>query len=320
MQYEIVLTTAEDIVSVVDAVLAGKEVCDVCYISEFADITEQQAQNAIKMAVDMKLLYFDRTSQSYKSDSLLSHLLVSARNDLQKATIMRFILEQYEPFITFRDRYVFTQSIDLACKQLKVLYGIAATYRDIKNTLTNIATYAKAMISDGANQFKLNDDQVTYLEILDVVLKSKSNDDYALKTLLGENVYKYIDTDKVYSPLSDAYSKVQNELSEEKTIIMYSGNAFESFLQQIADAHGISLIGKTGILQKSGAMSSILSKKHRGMIEYIGQVRNAADHGADTDEGGKVWMVSEETARVYPTIVATLIKDIVLRENGMIIV
>ena len=81
-----------------------------------------------------------------------------------------------------------------------------------------------------------------------------------------------------------------------------------------------SLIGKTGILQKSGAMSSILSKKHRGMIEHIGQVRNAADHGADTDEGGKVWMVSEETARVYPTIVATLIKDIVLRENGMIIV
>ena len=108
MQYEIVLTTAEYIVS-------GKDICDIQYISEFADISEQQAQNAIKMAVNMELLYFDSTSQSYKSDSLLSHLLVSARNDLQKATIMRFILEQYKPFKSFKDRYIFTQSIDLAC-------------------------------------------------------------------------------------------------------------------------------------------------------------------------------------------------------------
>lgn len=248
MQYEIVLTTAEDIVSVVDAALAGKDICDIQYISEFADISEQQVQNAIKMAVDMELLYLDSSSQSYKSDSLLSHLLVSARNDLQKATIMRFILEQYKPFKSFKDRYIFTQSIDLACKQLKVLYGMATTYRDIKNTITNIATYAKAMISDGANQFVLNDDQVTYLEILDVVLKSKANDDNALKTLLGESVYNYIDADKVYTPLSDAFSKVQNELTEGKTIILYSGNAFESFLQQIADEHSVSLAGKNGIL------------------------------------------------------------------------
>lgn len=318
MQYEIVLTTAEDIVSVVDAALAGKDICDIQYISEFADISEQQAQNAIKMAVNMELLYFDSTSQSYKSDSLLSHLLVSARNDLQKATIMRFILEQYKPFKSFKDRYIFTQSIDLACKQLKVLYGMTTTYRDIKNTITNIATYAKAMISDGANQFVLNDDQVTYLEILDVVLKSKANDDNALKTLLGESTYNYIDANKVYTPLSDAFSKVQNELTEGKTIILYSGNAFESFLQQIADEHSVSLVGKNGILQKSSALGNVLSKKHRGMIDYIGQVRNAADHGADVDEGGKIWEVSEETSRVYPTIVATVIKDIVLRENGTI--
>ena len=240
MQYEIVLTTYKDIDCVIEATLAGKDICDIQYISEFADISEQQAQNAIKMAVNMELLYFDSTSQSYKSDSLLSHLLVSARNDLQKATIMRFILEQYKPFKSFKDRYIFTQSIDLACKQLKVLYGMTTTYRDIKNTITNIATYAKAMISDGANQFVLNDDQVTYLEILDVVLKSKANDDNALKTLLGESTYNYIDADKVYTPLSDAFSKVQNELTEGKTIILYSGNAFESFLQQIADEHSVS--------------------------------------------------------------------------------
>jgi len=111
-------------------------------------------------------------------------------------------------------------------------------------------------------------------------------------------------------------SKVQNELSDGKTIILYAGNAFESFLKQIADKYSISLVGKNGIVQKANALSTVISQKHRGMIEYIGQIRNASDHVADVDENGKIWQVSEETARVYPTIVATIIKNIVLRDDG----
>ncbi len=316
MKYNIVLTTAEDIVSVVDAVLARSEKCDLIFISKFADISELQAKNALDMAIEMGLLTMDQDGICYKSESLLARLLVSARSDQHKATIMRFVLEQYRPFITFKARYSFSQSIDLACKQVKTLYGMSSSYKDVKNTLTNIATYAKAMISDGANQYIFNDDCVTYLEILDVVLKSKANDEYALRTLLGEETYGFVDEEKVYSPLSDAFSKVQNELSDCKTIVLYAGNAFESFLKQIADKHQKDLTGKSGIVQKSNALSDVISKKHRGMIDYIGHVRNAADHGADVDENGAVWGISEETARVYPTIVATIIKDIVLRESG----
>lgn len=315
MNYNIVLTTAEDVVGVVDAVLAKKEVSDLSFISEFADISTNQAQNALNMALEMNLIQSD-DGVEYYSKSLLARLLVSARSDHHKATIMRFVLEQYEPFITFKARYGFSQSIDLACKQVKSLYGTQSSYKDIKNTLTNIATYAKAMISDGANQYIFNDDSVAYLEILDVILKSKANDDYALRTLLGEKTYDFIDNEKVYEPLSDAFSKVQNELSDGKTIILYAGNAFESFLKQIADKYSISLVGKNGIVQKANVLSTVISKKHRGMIEYIGQIRNASDHGADVDENGKIWQVSEETARVYPTIVATIIKNIVLRDDG----
>ena len=54
------------------------------------------------------------------------------------------------------------------------------------------------------------------------------------------------------------------------------------------------------------------------MIDYIGQVRNAADHGSDVDEGNQMWTVSNETAMVYPLIVAIVIKDIYLRDNGII--
>lgn len=83
----------------------------------------------------------------------------------------------------------------------------------------------------------------------------------------------------------------------------------------IAEFTGIvSLSGRNGILQKRDALSAHISKKHRGMIEFVGQVRNAADHGADPDENNQVWTISNETARIYPCIIAALIKAIFSRD------
>ena len=64
----------------------------------------------------------------------------------------------------------------------------------------------------------------------------------------------------------------------------------------------------------ANALSAHISKKHRGMIEFVGQVRNAADHGADPDENNQVWTISNETARIYPCIIAALIKAIFSRD------
>ena len=91
-------------------------------------------------------------------------------------------------------------------------------------------------------------------------------------------------------------------------------NAFESFLADFAVRKGVSLSGRNGILQKRDALSAHISKKHRGMIEFVGQVRNAADHGADPDENNQVWTISNETARIYPCIIAALIKAIFSRD------
>jgi hypothetical protein len=104
-----------------------------------------------------------------------------------------------------------------------------------------------------------------------------------------------------------------------KAVILYAGNAFESFLDQLAQSKQVSLQGKTGIISKLSAFSSSdISKKHRGAIEFIGQVRNAADHGADSSEGNMTWVVTKETATMYPVIVASAIKNILQRENGII--
>ncbi len=319
MPYDIVFSTAEDIVGVVDAILAKPEDCTKNYISEFADVSLTQAENALIMAEQLNLITIN-SDGTYGSNSYLARLIVSSRNDKHKAAIMRLVLEQYEPYVKFKTRYLFTDSMDKASKQIKTMYGMNSTYKDIRNTFINIGTYSRALINDGASSYMFNQDDISYIEILELALKFKANDDNALSNQLGESLCDYLDTEKVFKPLSEAYSKIQNEMSDKKSIILYAGNAFESFLQQIADENGISLIGKTGIGKKTDALSSVLSKKHRGMIQYIVQIRNAADHGADPDEGGGVWDISDETAQFYPLLVTNIIKDIFAYKNGSLIV
>ena len=72
--------------------------------------------------------------------------------------------------------------------------------------------------------------------------------------------------------------------------------------------------GQNGIIQKRNTLAAVISKKRKGMIEYIGQVRNAADHGADKDENGHMRTVTRETALLYPCVVAAVIKDMLQRE------
>lgn len=319
MPYNIVFTTAEDIVGVVDAILARPNNCTKEYISDFADISSIQTDNALLMAKEFNLVK-NMQDGTYYSDSFLARLIVSSRNDTHKAAIMRLILEQYEPFVMFKVRHGFTGSMDAAAKQIRSMYSMTSSYKDIRNTIINIGTYSRSLINDGASSYKFNQDDVNYIEILELALKFKSNDDNALVNQLGEDAFSYVDRDRVFSPLSEAYSKIQNISSDKNSIILYVGNAFESFLQQIADDNQVSLQSKNGISAKTDALSNVLSKKHRGMIQYVIQIRNAADHGADPDENGKVWSIADDTAQFVPLIVANLIKDIVSYKNGKLVV
>ena len=142
MSYNIVLTTAEDIVAVVDAVIAKGSEAAKDFIAEFTGIaTDDQVLKALQMACELQLIVFDSSRGCYGSPSFLARKLVSASSDEQKAVFMRLILEQYAPYNTFKTRYGFTKSIELACRQTKTLHMMTSNERDVKNTLISIATY-----------------------------------------------------------------------------------------------------------------------------------------------------------------------------------
>ena len=69
MSFNIVLTTAEDIVAVVDAVCAKDGKADKDFISQFTGIaTDDQVQKATHMAIELKLLKFNSVEGTYATD------------------------------------------------------------------------------------------------------------------------------------------------------------------------------------------------------------------------------------------------------------
>ena len=273
MSYNIVLTTAEDIVAVVDAVIAKGTEAEKEFIAEFTGIaTDDQVIKALQMACELQLIVFDSSRGCYGTPSFLAKKLVSASSDEQKAVFMRLILEQYAP-------------------------------------------YAKALRSEGANLYSFVEDMdAVGIGIIEAALCSANITENSLRSYWGESLYTFVNTSNVFDPLVEALQKTHSATMDVRSIIVCAANAFESFLADYAAQKGISLSGRNGILQKRDALSAHISKKHRGMIEFVGQIRNAADHGADPDENNQVWTITNETASIYPCIIAALIKAIFLRD------
>lgn len=317
MAHNIVLTTAEDIVAVVDAVVAKGHEANIDFISEFTGIaTGDQVTKALDMAVELKMVVCE-SSGNYSVDSFLAKKLVTATTDDEKAVIMRMILEQYYPYTVFKTRYGFTHSIEQACRQTKVLCSLSTNERDIRSTLISIATYAKALKSEGANLYSFTEEERIY-PLIESSLMDTAVAERSLQVFLGERIYDSLDSATIIEPLFEAFQKSKANNPDTRAVIVYAANAFESFLNTYAINKSVSLSGKNGIIQKRDALSAVLSKKHKGMIDYIGQVRNAADHGADSDENGLMWSVTKDTALIYPCIVAIVIKNILQRDNGLI--
>ena len=321
MGNNIVLSTADDIVAVIDAINAKGQGADHDFISEFTGILNQgQTDNALKMAIDLQLIKENTSNNTFEISSPFARLLSTAIIDDHKSAIMRIILEQYAPFDTFKSRFAITQNIELACKQTKTIHSMSSSERDIKNTIISMATYSKILKRTGANTYHFYQGaQSDHLQYIDEIIELKLMDEMLMKNYFGDTICQFADDTSVIRPLIDAIAKSKGDPLDTKAVILYAGNAFESFLGQFAQYKNVSLQGKNGIISKLTAFNSNdISKKHRGIIECIGQIRNAADHGTDQYENNMTWTVSKETAIMYPLLVASIIKNIIQRENGII--
>jgi hypothetical protein len=306
-------STAELVMQVTEAIQSNGK-ADSIFVQNFCDLSATQAKNALELATDLGLLQYDNGNY-ISANSLVS--FVATPDESRKAALLRVVLESYEPFIIFRNRLNATNNADTAAQQTKATLDLGAHREEIKDTLISLGTYTNALSSQGGGRYKLEsyelDNQLR-------ALADAANDLAASEVIIREQIgtrADQLDRREVIIPLSNAL--LNASASRVNEAVTDSARAIESFLARLSDRLGVDLTGANGINQKLEKFRSgnHLPKKIVEAAKYLGQIRNAADHGVDVDpEVGNVWEIQKSTGLQYVFVACSFITSVLEREAG----
>jgi len=301
MPYTVHQTTAEEIIGATDAILQKATGATDQMISDFLQTSLQNAQNAANMAVEIGLV---------RIDANLYHPLFPYANYIvtsslpQKAAVLRFMLEEYEPYKFFKNRLrILNSSTDAAATQTKAVLNLTAHRTEISSTLISLGTYTSSLKSLGAGRYSpTGGNDYTFIKIVEEVIHNRQTAELRIRERLGEEIIQWIDANDVLNPLITSYQRVAEAHIDSRAPIVHAGNAFESFLVQVANHYGVNIVGANGINSKidriTGAPANNLNTKIKNVCKYLGHIRNAADHGIDA-EIGHTWTISADTSLEY---------------------
>lgn len=310
-------TTAEQVVSAVEAVVVAHRPVDAAFVASFADFSLQQATSALELAEHMGLVEKSGGTQGFVPRSPLARYLNSS-NQAQRATVLRVTLEQYEPFVVFRERLPHAGSPTEAARQTKALLSLTEHHEAIKDTLINCGTYAQAISAEGGGQYSIaNDPQANKLQALAGGCADLTSAEGLVRQLIGEDGQKIADRNSVILELASALVKARD--ADGRGSVVCAGNAVDSLLASRELPFGANLTNAHGINQKAdglrGGSTKQLPKKIQHICYYLGHVRNAADHGLDSDVNA-AWQISPETGLAYVFVACTMIAALAAWEQS----
>jgi hypothetical protein len=304
--------TAEQVVAAVEAIVSTRQPEKPEFVATFSELTEKQAKAALELASDLGLL----TSNSGKYDlaSPLCRFLVTP-NQMEKAAILRVLLESYEPFVVFRERLFATENASTAAQQTKAQLNLDAHREEIKDTLLSLGTYSQALRTDGGGRYSRSAaSSADTLRALMEAAQTAAAAEGRIRQQIGPAAAAVVSRDEVIVPLSDAWLRAR--ANDGRGAVVAAGNAVESFLTALAGRLSINIAGATGINAKIDKFTvANLPTKLKNVGKYLGHVRNAADHGVDP-EVGAAWAIRDATGVEYVYVACSFIAAVVAREQG----
>ncbi len=321
MPFEIYRTTAEHVIGASDAALQSQDGVDEQMLASFLDTTSDYASDALQMAEQLCLLKRSQQGLFIISSTCVPFLATSKRE--KKAAILRFVIEQYEPFKIFKNRLEITTGVvGEAATQTKAICGIGSHRDVIASTLIDLGTYANAITSQGGGLYvPVEDNHVDYLKVLNEVITDRQTTELFLIRRMGRDVIDWLNRNDVLENLITAYQRLNSVEEDPNSCIVHAANAFESFLSQLADHYNVNIQGANGINAKADRLGQAghLTTKHKFMSKYLGHVRNAADHGVD-QEIQQQWSIGVSTAIEYVHVALSIIKNLVKAKDGNFII
>jgi hypothetical protein len=305
-------TTAEHVLGAIEAVVVSGGAADATTVAALLEITEARAKAALDMAVELGLLEL-KTTRYHVFSPLCRFCSMSDR----KAAVLRIVIDTYEPFIKFRERLIATTDSLKAARETKIICQLTADRDEVKDTLISLGTFSHALVTKGAGGYQID---VPSLEnSLNVLALSCATDIAAegrIRDQLGPRAVSLVSRQDVIIPLADALIRARER--DPEGAVQRAGNAVESHIDAMAARMGVALGPANGIvskLQKFSAPPRKLPGKLIHVGSYLGAVRNAADHGVDTDINA-TWQIRDSTGIEYVFVACSFIATTVLIEQG----
>jgi len=304
--------TAEQVVSAVEAVYVNNKSTPPEFVAEFSDLPKAQAEAALKLAADMGLL-----SQSSGEFTVASPLckFLSIPKEEQRAVFMRIVLESYEPFLKFIERFDVTSLASTAAQQTKVILDLDSHREEIKDTLISLGTYSHTLVSEGGGRYRPETTPENLLDVIAQACKDIDESQARIRQLLDNDAVAIISREEVLIPLADALVRASSR--DPEGAVLSAGNSVESYLDGLASRMQVNISGATGINAKLEKLRTAgkLPKKLFNAGKYLGHIRNAADHGIDNDISAS-WRIREDTGLNYVYVACSFIAAITALEKS----
>jgi hypothetical protein len=303
--------TPEHLVAVVDYAVMQPGV-DVGDCAAFADIIEDHASRALDAAVLLGLLE-PHPAGGYRSAGVTADLLSRGSRD-QKRQIFRTHLERFEPFAYVRTRMI--QGFDLlqSCREARARFDVSPTPAVIRDVFSRWGLYARSFVGDPPEVDTSHGIDAQVATVIDAILDEHAAAEEILSDELGPHLYIGLDQG-VRDNLLAGIRKFRDR-EDPRSIAQPLGIAFEDFLRGVAGQHQIDVSANNGIVQVGNALRADgrITKKHLGLVQSIGAMRTAVEHGIDQDED-KEWSISAQAVRLLLAEAILAVKSISAYNN-----
>jgi hypothetical protein len=307
-------TTADNVVGAVQAVVAGRGAATTQIVANYLDLPTANATRALELAEDLGLVRSDGTT--YTTASPLSRLLATPVL-AQRAAVLRVAVEDYLPFRTFRECLSSVTDVNTAAQQTCAILELSEHRESVKQTLVSLGTYCQSLRSTAGGHHEIRFDFEAELSSqLGGVVAELAEAELRIRDWLSDRARNYVDRVAVLEPLAESYLKVSQ--GDSRGAVVTAGNAVESHLSHLANDMGVNVVTAHGLGAKVQAFESAkkLPKKVLAVGRYLGNIRNAADHGIDP-EVGAAWTIRSGTGEDFLRVAITFIETSIDVKEGL---
>jgi hypothetical protein len=306
--------TAEQVVDSVEAVVIAGRACTADEIAAFLNHPPATVANAVAVAMKIGLLAAD--GDSYSALPPYANYFAEA-SESHRIDVLRFALEGFVPYRFFKQRLGFHGDPLRAAQETKFKCGFTNHESEIRETLLSLGRFSGSLSYTPKTGYALATSGAAdeFLAAAEAVSDIGASIDDFLRARLGNEAYMFIQDEEhdIITHLRAALANVVADELDEGTVLELS-NACENFLLKLADeaVPAVDLTDATGIIQKAERLKgqNVIAQKQMGHLTFLGQLRNAADHGIDLDVNLD-WKVTPDSIRVGAFVLLSAIRSIV---------